>query len=265
MTAFSIPVDVRNPGQALACLGFHEAAEALGVPCESCFSRDGEADSFELRTASERSPFETAIDFLAGSRASAVTAEGRIYPAREEEKMALPVRVSGPDGPQVVLAHWADTDTKRESFKLYSGNRSAAQIVTNMIAGLRDLHGRSRDDLVRSPFDQFTSAGGTFNFDPRSVWLALSAGYSPNDVSHEVECAPAVEILAAWGLQNSRPQMVARRRVRYSIWLAPLPLPLARLALGAGLPACPTRVFRYHLALSGKNKINTFAQEETVL
>ena len=75
--------------------------------------------------------------------------------------------------------------------------------------------------------------------------------------------SPVVEMLAAVGLEHARPEEFDTREVRYGAWGGLLPPVLARPAL-AGVPAgVPIRVFRFTLDLSGKNKVVTFAQEET--
>jgi hypothetical protein len=99
------------------------------------------------------------------------------------------------DAPTV--SHWAD-GSSRNDFKLYSGNRSANRIATQMLQGVRakpkrnqsigDLKNRGlqqlwqeqREALLKAPFDVVTPMGGSFNFDPRGAWTAIDAGYSPN-------------------------------------------------------------------------------------
>jgi CRISPR-associated protein Csx14 len=48
---------------------------------------------------------------------------------------------------------------------------------------------------------------GRFGFDPGPAWNALDVGFSPNEHNLEVESSPAVEMLAALGLQRFRPLM----------------------------------------------------------
>ena len=114
------------------------------------------------------------------------------------------------------------------------------------------------------PFDVLTLMGGSFNFDPRGAWTALDAGYSPNKHKHHgVAASPVVEILSAWGLEYARPDEYESRQVRYGAWSGLLPPMLARPALAGVSAAVPVRLFRFVLDLSGKNKVVTFAQEET--
>jgi CRISPR-associated protein Csx14 len=206
-----------------------------------------------------------------------------VFPAREGDRMALPIRLDGKCRPVVKLGHWADGST-RNSFKLYAGNRSAHRIARAMLTGVRkkpsakqkangqpgDVKTRGitqlweayRAELVASPFDVLTPMGGSFNFDPRGAWTAIDAGYSPNRHKHAIEASPVVEVLAAWGLEHARPDEFSVRQVRYAAWSAILPPMLARVALAGGMPAGPMRLFNFDLDLSGKNKVVTFAQEE---
>ena len=68
MAEAAIPVDLFNPGQVFACLGFLEAAEILLGDAEGGFdwSRKAEEGStFRLRARGEENPFETVLAFLA--------------------------------------------------------------------------------------------------------------------------------------------------------------------------------------------------------
>jgi CRISPR-associated protein Csx14 len=105
--------------------------------------------------------------------------------------------------------------------------------------------------------------GGSFNFDPRGAWTAIDAGYSPNTQKDGIAASPVVEMLAAIGLEHARPDEYERRKVRYAVWGRSLPPMLARAALSGADLKVPMRRFEFELDLSGKNKVTTFAQEET--
>ena len=72
-----------------------------------------------------------------------------------------------------------------------------------------------------------------------------------------------MEILAAIGLEHARPDQYESRKVRYAAWGHPLPPILGRAALAGADLKLPMRRFEFELDLSGKNKVTTFAQEET--
>jgi hypothetical protein len=316
MGAASIPVDLFNPGQAFACLGFLEAADVLLGEAEGGFDwSDAGTTKFALRAAEGGNPFETVLEFLAAAEPQRwapfgyadplpkkIKHEGNeepdeedihdtsssveltpTFPARVGDRMALPIKFGGGNRPVVELGHWAD-GSSRKSFKLYAGNRSADRIARAMLSGVRkratakqrtngqpgDLKAKGvaqlwetdRDALIKAPFDVLTPMGGSFNFDPRGAWTAIDAGYSPNEHKHAVEASPVVEFLAAWGLENARPDEFETRKVRYSAWGVFLPPILARAALSGVLVSIPLRRFCFDLDLSGKNKVVTFATLE---
>src|SRR5687768_9329836 len=65
MAEGSIPVDLLNPGQVFACLGFLEAANELIGNAEGTFDwRDRTSARFHLRAGGEANPFETVLKFL---------------------------------------------------------------------------------------------------------------------------------------------------------------------------------------------------------
>ena len=319
MGVASIPIDLFNPGQVFACLGFLEAADVVLGEAEGGFDWSDPANvTFALGAAGDGNPFETVLEFLAEAeptrwapigyadpspkkrRAEDDEAPGEedmddaaapaseltsTFPAKQGERMALPIRFGGGNRPIVELGHWTD-GSSRESFKLYAGNRSADRIARAMLRGVRkkatakqkanrqpgdlktkgvaQLWETDRTTLITAPFDVLTPMGGSFNFDPRGAWTAIDAGYSPNQHKHAIEASPVVEFLAAWGLENARPRPLefGTRQVRYAAWGAVLPPMLARAALSGALATAPLIRFRFELDLSGKNKVVTFAQEE---
>lgn len=287
MAQAAIPVDLFNPGQVFACLGFLEAADVLLGDAEGGFDWSDEANvNFRLRAAGEPNPVAVVLAFLAEAETApfaSSAAPADTFPARRADHMALPIRFDRGDRPPVMLGHWAD-GSSRQSFKLYAGNRSADGIARAMLKGVRakpskaqraanqpgdletmgiaQLWHRDPARLTADPFGVLTAMGGSFNFDPRGAWTAIDAGYSPNAHNHHVNASPVVEFLAAWGLEHARPRESERRRVAYAAWDLPLPPILARPALVGAIPALPSRHFRFELDLSGKNKVVTFAREE---
>lgn len=308
MAHASIPVDLLNPGQVFACLGFLEAADLLLGDAEGGFDlREERNVQFALSAAGDQNPFAAVLEFLAKASVRLCVPAGHpvlhpegtsrearddgpvvsanwelsdYFPAPEPDRMALPIELRSDHYPPVRLGHWAD-GSSRNDMKLYAGNRSGYSIASSMIFGTRDKPRRNqglgdvkslgvsdlwrerRTELTAAPFDVLTPMGGSFNFDPRGGWTALDAGYSPNEHSdHWIEESPVVEILAACGLEHARPFEYQRRKVRYGAWGAMVPPILARPALGGVSVALALRRFRFTLALSGKNKIVTFAEEE---
>jgi CRISPR-associated protein Csx14 len=320
-TTASIPVDLESPGQVLGCMGFFEAADLLLGGVDAHFDWSQAQTRFVLRADGDENPFDVVLEFLSKAKVIELTPigyvegggadgdndgeedatpseaeegeesadddasemQGRVttpaFPAGEGDRNALPVQLVD-DGRRLTISHWAD-GSSRDDFKLYSGNRSANRIATQMLQGVRakpkknqsigDLKNRGlqqlwqqqREALLKAPFDVVTPMGGSFNVDPRGAWTAIDAGYSPNTQKDGIAASPVVEILAAIGLEHARPDQYETRRVRYAVWGHPLPPMLGRAALAGADFKVPMRRFEFELDLSGKNKVSTFAQEET--
>ena len=272
MAEHSIPVDLLNPGQVFACLGFLEAGDVLCGEAQGGFHDwdNNNVATFRLSTGGDENPFEAVLEFLATeAEIQRVAPRGYVDPppkkkksassetndeddavsetetanppeltetfmARKADKMTLPIRFGGGNRPVIELGHWAD-GSGRETFKLYSGNRSADKIAHDILNGVRakptprqkqegqpgalqtkgieQLFDEDRNGLISDPF-RVTPMGGSFNFDPRGAWTAIDAGYSPNTQNHTVMASPVVEFLAAWGLQDARPLLSGNKALR---------------------------------------------------
>lgn len=171
MTEHAIPVDLHNPGQVFACLGFLEAADVLLGDAEGGFHwAASENVMFRLRAAGEANPVAKVLQFLAEAEPRLVVPRGYVeqapandesveddgegengaaeeteesaapsptFPAAKGDRMSLPIRFGGGNRPIVELGHWAD-GSDRNSFKLYAGNRSAEGIARAMLCGARE-------------------------------------------------------------------------------------------------------------------------------
>ena len=282
MSRSSIPVDLFNPGQVFACLGFLEAADTLCGNAEGGFDWSEEANvQFLLQANGDHDPFAVVLEFLAGAKITPIAPVGQesekasrnnsepseVFPTPPDEgKLAkkLPIRITNDQKEKrisLTLGHWVD-GSSRNNFKLYAGNRSAAGIAEAMLQGIAQLWVQSQSDLVGNPLGKIIPMGGSFNFDPRGAWTQANTGYSLNEHNHPTEASPVVEMLAAWGLENARPNEFEARRFGYVTWGLPLPPILARPAFSGGIKTIPTRRFLFELDWAGKNKIVTFSEQE---
>ncbi len=303
MARASIPVDLFNPGQVFACMGFLEVADILLGPAEGGFDWTSRSQTFfEIRAAGDGNPFAAVLETLGTARlrclvprgystspesnAVATTKRQRettpsrqqpnsrageppvcevdTFPAAKADSFALPLRLECGGG-DVYITHWCDASS-RNPFKLFAGQQRSAAIAQQMCSAIRELWEGRREELVRDPLAVTTALGGSsFKFDARKAWTTIDAGYSPDEQAHAVEASPIVEILAAIGLEHARPDEFQTRRVRYGVWSGSLRPVLARAALGGVRVGVPIRIFRFTLDLAGKNKVVTFAQEEAGL
>jgi len=315
MAERSIPVDLFNPGQVFACLGFLEAAEVLLGDAEGGFDwSDGANARFHMRARGEEDPVRTVLQFLAAAEVRKCLPPGSAdltpvpvdgdeedddeggeaehtddtdivdaFPCKRPDATALPLRLRTATR-ELLLSHWAD-GSSRNDFKLYSGNRTAQHIARAMLKGTRKKPGKKQtvgdvqtlgvaalwearsNDLADSPLGVVTTIGGSFNFDARSAWTALNAGFSPDKQKKTkniggVTASPVVQILAPIGLENARPMDHAEQRAAYSVWGGIVPLLLARPALAGADIALPLRRFHFTFARAGKNRIVNYAEEE---
>ena len=279
MATASIPVEVFNPGQVFACMGFLEAAEALRGPAEGGFDWTGEP-RFTLHIGGAENPIEVVLAFLADAVAEPIDPGNAsqpgsdTFPAQKPDAMSLPITLR--NGHHcLVLSHWADGCRTRETFKLYAGNRSALDIARKMLgrdtkdsaSGIHALWTHQRSALLADPLGICTPMIGRFSFDPRGNWTALGAGYSlkdlPKQLKQQVMASPVVELLAPLGLEHARPAEIALRSYRYAIWNERLPPQLARAALSGHLTTHTQRHFHFLVDDSGKNKVVCYSTEET--
>jgi CRISPR-associated protein Csx14 len=299
MAQASIPVDLFNPGQVFACMGFLESADVVLGNAEGGFDWDNESEvRFELGADGTTNPVDAVLEFLveakrerlapkgyadpppkksqgkkkgskqtAGNEADDPTGDGRLhlietFPAPEADRLALPLRFKR-DGYGLDVTHWCDASS-RNSFKLFAGQQRSAQIAKQMLDGVKQLWNERYGKLTSDPLGLTVPLGGSsFKFDARKAWTTIDAGYSPDEQSHQIEASPVVEMLSAIGLEHARPHEFETREVRYGAWKSLLPPALARPALGGARVGVPIRIFRFTVDLAGKNKIVTFAQEET--
>ena len=154
MISASIPVDLFNPGQVLAALGFLETADALCSGAAGGFDWANDADvRFNLHANGDRNPFERVLEFLSGAELRRIAPSGYKDPPKKKEKkteededvprndlvhldcfpasaaspLALPIRLTHVNQ-SLDITHWSD-GSSRNNFKFYAGPRSAAQIA----------------------------------------------------------------------------------------------------------------------------------------
>jgi len=300
MAEATIPVDLFNPGQVFACLGFLEAADVLLGNAQGGFDWSRGSASFSVKTHSDECPLNCVLDFLANAEVQEICpigwpnplleggAQSEVFPSPltdhceggEAKTTKLPIRLidSRSNTKTLEIQHWTD-GSSRSDFKLYAGNRSGASIARDMLTGKKSTPNRKhprgkqltlgvcqlweteREKLLENPFALLTEMGGSFNFDARGAWSPIDAGYSPDAQGHRLRSSPIVEILAAIGLEHFRPSELELRSFGYSVWQTPIPPQLARAVMPGSPIPIPTRSFQFYLRLSGKNKIVSFSED----
>lgn len=280
MSRADIPVDLFNPGQVFACLGFMESAERLFGGTRGAFDWiDTPGPRFHLESDTQANPFQAVLLALGSASLVSLAPSGldlstekwgitthRLdnddsFPIKPPASPAtLPARLECQvDGQSrwILLDHWGD-QTQRDNTKFWAGAGGYPGAAL-----LRDALDLVRDELADAAADPFAIAkpqSSSFRFDWRRDYIPLDAGFSPNDQGNvEMIGYPIVEILAAIGLGNARPRRAERNKLeyRYSVLGAmntgtlydPIFL---RAALGGAELDFPHRDFRMQLGWPGQ-------------
>jgi CRISPR-associated protein Csb3 len=279
MAEAAIPVDLFNPGQVFACLGFMEAAEILlGGACGG-FDWSGPETRFLLRAEGDADPVASVLAFLADAEVFALTPQATSYdlakwnipaaPEREPGVLDLPppdtpatlsalLKGPGPEGAphEVRVSHWGDP-TMRDNVKFWagSGGYPGAALFRDALELVRHRLRQETGD----PFGVAALQSSSFRFDWRRDYIPIDAGFSPN-AHGKVDMLgyPVVEMLAAIGMTHARPLRHDKLSYSYAVLgRAPAdvlaPLALHRAALGcAPLPLRPRRRFGFTLGWPGQ-------------
>lgn len=278
MAESKIPVDLFNPGQVFACLGFMELADVLLGDAEAGFDwSDPKQTRFRLAANGDEDPVKAAINFVVGADLASVSpsinelgtlkwnvqtrglGDDEAFPFPSPNSPAtLPIEISK-DGKTLQIDHWGD-GTVRDSVKFWagSGGYPGAALWRDAVHLVKDRAVAAHAD----PFALATPQSSSFRFDWRRDYIPLDAGFSPNDHTDMAMVGyPLVELLAAVGLTHARPQRPDRRDkllYRYGVIGGDardaelLPLPFLRAALGAHAMPFPQRCFRMNLGWPGQ-------------
>jgi CRISPR-associated protein Csx14 len=283
MSETAIPVDLRNPGQVFACIGFAEAYEAVfNDRCEMRFNYEGYETATTCSFFTERlaEPIFSALEFLREAEVTTVLPAGQVsskeplstkkwgVPEVDGEPnfspsaipltpATLPIEIRR-EAASIPVSHWADGPSSgRDNVKFWAGagGYPGSAIARDMLASIAAI---PTDDVklwAADPFSLSVPMTGGFRFDWRRDYIPLDAGFSPN--SHQkisMVGFPITELLAAVGLQYARPVRVNRDklRYRYSVSSTRLPLSLIRPILGDADLGFPKRTFTMMLGWPGQ-------------
>jgi CRISPR-associated protein Csx14 len=277
MTPAEIPVDLLNPGQVFACVGLMEAVEKiLCKPCEGGFVYNGSHTDarFQIQVDDEAHPVRHILEFLARAKAipkapyayawnekswGTKPEESKIYPAPAPDTPASLAIVLRADSREVPIEHWLDgSHNGRDNVKFWagSGGYPGAALARDALALLAPLGGNAIADIAADPFAFAAPMSSSFRFDWRRDYVPLDAGFSLNAHTNMTTVGyPLVELLAAIGLQNARPERPDRRdklAYRYGVTNAILPTILVRAVLGGAKIGFPIRIFRMRLDWPGQ-------------
>lgn len=282
MAEAAIPVDLFNPGQVFACIGFAEAADLLLGDAEGVFDwSDPHRVVFRLRAQGDVSPVRRVLQFLDVAQAQALAPvrspnldgwtsswgppplavdRGTGYPIPDPPSPATLVCRLSDGAHTLVLDHWGDA-TERDNVKFWAGAAGypGAGLARDALALIQGHAMAAAED----PFAFTAPQSSSFRLDWRRDYIPIHAGFSLNaHADIDTLGFPIVELLASLGLGHARPLRPDRRnKLAYAYAVAGraqsgddtwLSLPLLRAALGTAPLPFHMRRFRMHLDWPGK-------------
>lgn len=270
----TIPVDLFNPGQVFACLGFVEAASIMIGDTEAAFDWSQPAARFHIRTTEVDDPIAWVLGWLSQAEVKArapASSENRTerwqiptvllsdqepFPFPDPPSPAtLPAVLVGPNGESLTVDYWGDA-TRRDNVKFWagSGGYPGCALLRDAVDLIRNLAAEAGSD----PFSVTAPQSSSFRLDWRRDYVPMDVGFSPNDHGEITMMGfPLVEIMAAIGLTNARPARLDKLSYRYAVIGGAPPETLfspvfLRAALGAGHLPFPRRTFRMRLDWPGQ-------------
>jgi CRISPR-associated protein Csx14 len=273
MAEAKIPVDLFNPGQVFACLGFLEAADVLLGDAEGGFDWTDEANvCFRLRANGAGNPFGVVLDVIANAEVNWLSPSDAIMErdggktivtagiswSKEPAPADLPAEVIGQingEERRISFGFWADESGRfSTTFKKSTNGASSHVRFENGLAAVAAILKQARDEAVLRPLDASARTESLFRLDPRGYADPLNAGFSADklrkgNIDVRFEAYPICELFAVIGLQHARPAKISSHNFRYWVWGFRnaddgfLPTALARAGLGEPVPFLPYRCF----------------------
>jgi len=248
-TNLSVKLDPLNPGQFFACCGLLELLSMAEPGLLSHFALESKRPrlaSFCVQTARGSEALGMVLRRLRGATAT--------FP---DEHIKPPVRPAViAFEPELTLDWWLDEfHDKTTNIKCWAGQVTTRRLFEELLPLL------DTDSTGEGLFERSALTSSLFGVDPRSAWNTLDLGFSPNEHNVASTIFPAVEVLAAIGLQYFRPDSSKRSAVRYSLWKDPLPASIARLAFSAPWDGMGVDDFVFEICKRGQSyKYFSFAR-----
>ncbi len=245
-----IRLDPLNPGQFFACCGLFELLGMEEPGLLGCFVLDPKRPrvaNFRVQSARDSEQLGLVLRRLREA--------GVAFPNEEIEPPVRPTVISY-EKSELTIDWWLDEfREKTTSIKCWAGQVTTRRLFEEL-RPLLDIESTCEDLFERSAF-----TSSLFGVDPRSAWNTLDLGFSPNEHKVASTIFPAVEVLAAIGLQYFRPDSRDRSAVRYSLWKDPLPASVARLAFCAPWDGMAVENFVFEICKRGQSyKYFSFAK-----
>jgi len=243
---FAVKVDLRNPGQFFACCGLLELGHRIS-PLEQV---EGWFDEDTFCVSSSRNSDNTIERILNSLLNTEIDEESR------GDATTHPIHLSAVD---ITLDWWINGIGENSPLKLWAGQQTSLIIVDRLQEALRQAMQDHSNIHSMGLFNIEWPLRGRFGVDPRTAWTTLDVGFSPNEQHIKVATYPAVELLAAVGIQGFRPMQRENSSFQYTAWSAPLPVCVARPASAGLLPAGVVRTYRFRITSRGSYRFFDYA------
>lgn len=259
-----VNVDPANPGQFFACCGLLELGFRLYGDCQGRF-RQGE---FQLEGSGLPESINVVIsDLLEAPELS--TAIAKKSATGGSKSKLIPIEITLGKIERLCLDWWRDearppgklqvNETCASSpFKTWTANQSPQQIIYDrLLPALRKAIKVSEGDV----FHIRTALSGRFGFDPVAASVPIDVGWSPDKQEILVATSPAVELLAAIGLQRFRPRphKTQYRTYQYSTWNDFFPPNIAAAACTGVMSGVIDSIYQFSLGERGDYKYFEYA------
>jgi CRISPR-associated protein Csx14 len=241
----SIDVDLRNPGQFLACCGLLELANRLWPGSEGWFVTKERLATFRVATYSDCSdPLGEIVRKLCEpDEIVKVVKDQGITQADRQPVILLPFELR--------LDWWLDSygDGDKSELKIWAGRQTPAGNINKLRDAWRVCFSRTGSDDSAGLLSHRQPVSGRFGFDPSASWESLDVGFSPDEQGMLVQTSPAAEILAAIGLQRCRPKPVGNKRrwFWYRPWHTPIDIIVAPAVMVDALQ--PSLLYEFPVAM----------------
>ncbi len=233
-----VTVDPTNPGQFFACCGLLELAHRLWPGAEGWF----EKGNFCIACKGDLPTLLSILVMDPPTEVLRLESNGL-----EVQPIIAPLAFTFDGGSTtgLVLDAWTRIAVLKgvpqvisnPPWNFWSGQQTSLRIWSGLRAEFASQLARFTATEYDALFSQRLLQKGRFGFDPGPAWNKLDVGFSPNEQGIEVESSPAVELLAAVGLQRFRPVMNdGRETFDYTTWHGPLSPLVAAAAMAGAVP-----------------------------
>lgn len=251
MHEIRVRVDPCNPGQFYSCCGIVELCELAGATTLSHFLVNPKLP--RLAEFVVGSDIEISLSSLVDAiKAASFTMLERPGAENPPDKDSVAPARAELLGESIQLDWWLDDfQSKATQLKCWAGQVTTRKLFTELPRLLPS---------TAASFDSDAFTSTRFGIDPRSAWVALNLGYSPNEQGEESKSYPVVELLAAFGLQGFRPSGDRNRGFEYCLWHEPLPMIVARCGCAEAWDGLKASQYRFKLGERGSYKFFCFAE-----